>query len=146
MSKRYRPRNGLKLNRLKGANQTDGPSADINSIIAQFKKTGTMPSVPRRNPLYGDFTFGDDIHEVREAIFEAEDRFSELPSAVRAAAQNDWGQFLKMFNDPEQQKILEEAGLKITDTPIPNNSPPPTSEPINDETPTPTTTPTSNES
>lgn len=114
-----------------GANQND--TQDMNVLIAQYKKHGTMPNVPVKNPLYGDFTFPDDIHEVREATIIAEERFGELPADVRTAAKNDWIEFLEMFDDPDRQKTLIDAGLEInsapsekqTQTRIPNNSPPP---------------------
>lgn len=123
--KRPYPRVSLRLNRDGGANPADGPAADINSIVAQYKKSGTVPQVTQRNPLYGDFTFPEDIHEIREASEKAEDRFMDLPSQIREAAQHDWVTFLDMFNNEEGMKILEKAGLKITETPIPNNSPKP---------------------
>lgn len=126
----------LSLNTKGGANQADAKAADINVIVAQYKKNGTLPMVARSNPLYGDFTFPEDLHLMREAVHQAEDRFDDLPADVRTAAQNDWVRFLQMFDDPDEQKILEQAGLQLTDNPIPNNSPPP------EETPPPVTSTT----
>lgn len=125
---RRRPRKGLKLNTRKGANQADKQGADVNTIVAQYRKSGTMPRVGLKNPLYGDFTFPEDIHEQREAMFRAEDRFMDLPSAVRAKADNDWVKFLTMFEDPEKRSWLETAGLVISDNSEPEtDSPPPPS-------------------
>lgn len=120
-----------------GANQNDSMSMD--QLVAQYKKHGTMPNVPQNNPLYGDFTFPEDIHEIREATLKAEERFGQLPADVRTAAQNDWIKFLEMFNDPEGQSELIEAGLEInSETEPPTN---PNTPPASDESPSTTTTP-----
>lgn len=103
----------LSLDTSGGANRADAAGANINVIVAQYKKTGTLPAVSSRNPLYGDFTFGEDIHEVREAVFEAEQRFNQLPADVRTLCDNDWVQFMDRFDDPHQRQALMDAGLSI---------------------------------
>lgn len=117
----------LSLNTDGGANPADAKGTDINQIVAQYKKTGTLPKVASLNPLYGDFTFSEDIHEMREAVYHAEQRFEQLPADVRSLADNDWVRFIEMFNDPAERASLETAGLQIQ--PIPNNSPPPVAPP-----------------
>lgn len=112
-----RVRHALYLDRSGGANPADAAGADINQIIAVYRKTGTLPNVALSNPLYGDFTFPDDIHSMREAVSQAEDRFDRLPSSVRSLCDNDWVQFLDRFNDPEGRASLEAAGLQIGDVP-----------------------------
>lgn len=123
---RSTPRVGLSLDQSGGANQADGPATDINSIVAQYRKSGTLPNVAKQNPLYGDFTFGNDLHEIRTAMFEAEDRFMDLPASVREASEHDWVQFLALFDTEDGQKTLTDAGLIIKDPdvitlPIPDN-------------------------
>lgn len=139
------PRRAVSLKTHGGANQADAAGADINTIVAQFRKTGTMPRVNLRNPLYGDFTFPDDIHSMFEAVAQAHDRFMQLPADVRTAADNEEEIFLEMWKTDEGRKKLEDAGLKINNPPIPNNSPPqppdPEPTPTNDPVPTPTTDP-----
>lgn len=138
MTERQRatPRVSLSLDTTGGSNQEDSAFTNINRTVAQFREHGTLPQVPNLNPLYGDFTFPEDIHSVREAVQKAEDRFMDLPSDVRNASGNDWVQFLKMFSDAEGQKVLVEAGLElvepITTQPIPDPPPPATT-----STPTP---------
>lgn len=139
----------LKLDTKGGANQADGPGANINTLVAQYKKNGTLPIVATSNPLWGDFTFPEDIHSVREAVHEAEDRFMELPADIRTLCNNDWVQFLERFNTPDGKASLEQAGLIIQNTPptpletapIPNNSPTP-SVPPSPTDPPPGTPPT----
>lgn len=112
------PRVALFLDRSGGANPADAAGVNINKIMAVFKKTGTLPNVQLSNPLYGDFTNPEDIHSIREAVHEAEDRFAELPAKVRALCENDWVQFLERFDDPDGQKTLLDAGLTIGPPPV----------------------------
>ncbi len=131
-----RRRVALALDTSGGANAADADGSDINKIMATFKKTGTLPNVGRTNPLYGDFTFPEDIHSVREAVERAGDRFMDLPADVRSVCENDWVQFYELFKTEEGRAKLTEAGLQINDqtnttipdpitTPeIPNETPP----------------------
>lgn len=115
---RLTPRVSLRLDRSGGANQADAAGTDINSIVAQYKKYGTIPNVPQLNPLFGDFSHPEDIHSMREAVYTAEERFNQLPAAVRTLCDNDWVQFLDRFSDPAAQAELVSAGLQIT-APLP---------------------------
>lgn len=129
---------GKSLSSKGGANQTDAPGLEINAIVAQYRKHGTLPKVTLNNPLYGDFTFPEDIHSVREAVEKAEDRFDNLPASVRSAAENDWVTFLEMIQNDEQKQVLIDAGLEIVENtpPIPDeNTPPVTNTPPPSETP-----------
>ncbi len=130
-----RRRVALALDTSGGANPADADGTDINKIMAKFKKTGTLPNVAQKNPLYGDFTFPEDIHSVREAVERAEDRFMDLPADVRSVCKNDWVQFYELFKTTEGQEILTEAGLEINDSTI-------TTSPETSETPDPTETET----
>jgi len=137
--KRSTKRVSLSLDRSGGANPADAPGADINTIVAQYKKHGTLPNVAKLNPLYGDFTFGEDLQTIRIAMDEASDRFDNLPADIRSAADNDWGKFIEMFNDPDQKELLQNAGLIISENPdtakTPPNPPPqpPTDPPKTDD-------------
>ena len=111
------PRVSLSLDTSRGASTADAKGADINLIVAQYKKSGTLPRVAMSNPLYGDFTFPEDLHLMREAVERAEDRFMDLPADVRAAADNDWVEFMRMFDDPSRRPVLEAAGLILDSSP-----------------------------
>lgn len=117
----------------KGANPDDAPGTDINSIVAQYRRNGTLPAVPQNNPLYGDFTGPQDLHDAQIQIQRAQERFAELPSDIRTAADNDEVRFLEMFGDPEQLPLLENAGLVVI-KPDPNPTPTPSETP---DTPSP---------
>lgn len=118
-SRRHTRRTARALDRSGGANQDDLAAADIHKIVAQYERHGTLPVVHQSQPLYGDFTFSEDLHDVREAHLQAEERFMELPSSVRTAAGNDWVRFLEMFEDPASRDLLIEAGLVVDTSPLP---------------------------
>lgn len=126
---RIGPRVSISLDTSKGANQADRAGADINTIVAQYRKSGTLPRVARTNPLYADFTFGTDMHETREAFYEAEQRFQALPADVRTLCDNDPLEFIERFADSTKLQEMVDAGLQVeglTPTPTP---PPPIPEP-----------------
>lgn len=118
-----------------GANSADADGVNINKIMAKFKKHGTLPRVNTQNPLYGDFTFPEDIHSVREAVHQAEDRFMDLPADVRSVCENDWVNFYELFSTPEGRETLTEAGLQIGTTPIEPQPTPTPPEPDPEPTP-----------
>lgn len=118
-------RTAVSLDRSGGAVQTDRAGADINTIVAQYRKNGTLPAVRMLNPLYGDFTFPEDPHSVFEAVAQAQDRFDHLPAAVRAAAGNDPATFLAMMDDEQARDELVKAGLQIVDEAAPASPPQP---------------------
>ncbi len=141
---------GLSLNTDGGASSADAAGADINKIMAIYRKHGTLPRVPNNNPLYGDFTFPENIHEIREAIAIAEDRFRQLPADVRSLCDHDMVTFHDKFNDPDERQTLVAAGLQIgppqTPTtlppePAPNDNMPPSSPPASTDTTTTDPTP-----
>lgn len=133
-------RRSTKLSTHGGANPDDEPGTNINSLFAQYRRTGTMPSVPLQNPLYGDFTHPQDLHQALEQIDRSNDTFNALPSDVRTLADNDPVKFLAMCEDPDQRALLESAGLTFTTTteePTPTSPTTPDSDPAHPVTATP---------
>ena len=102
----------------------DLAGADINKIVAQYRKNGTLPRVNNQNPLFGDFTGPSDLQEQMETVQAATDRYMELPADVRNVSNNDPVRFLEMFDSPEQRVLLESAGLSIRTPEEPQETPP----------------------
>lgn len=96
-----------------GANKDDLAGADINKIVAQYRKNGTLPRVNPSKPLYGDFTGPSDLQAQLEAVQDAHDRFMELPADVRSAADNSPVRFLEMFDNEAERDLLTSAGLIV---------------------------------
>lgn len=106
------------LNTDGGTNPDDAKGTNLNTLVAQYRKNGTMPNVYVQQPLApSDLVEPRSLHEAIEQSQAAFDRFNELPADVRTAAENDPVRFLEMFNDPTQRDLLESAGLITINTP-----------------------------
>lgn len=111
-----------------GANPDDAASANINTLIAQYTKNGTMPAVHIQQPLAPSTIIEPaTLHDAYEQIQAANDRFNELPADVRTAADNDPVKFLEMVADDNQRVLLESAGLLVNHPTSTNTDPPTTS-------------------
>lgn len=106
-------------------NQDDARGTDINVLVAQYMKNGTMPNVYVGDPLWGDFTSPDDLQSCFERWQLAKEKFNDLPATVREAADHDPVQFLRMFDDEGGRQILVDNGLAVDDERNEGNQPPP---------------------
>lgn len=84
--------------------------ADINNIVNQYHRTGLLPQGTRQ-PMFGDFSSGDDFAESLIRIQEAQADFDALPSAIRTEFGNDPAQLLSFMQDPENLEEAIEMGL-----------------------------------
>lgn len=109
-------------------------ACDINNIVDQHRKTGLITHVNDKTPLYGDFSEANDLHTAMERVSAAEASFDALPSAVRAAAENNPVRFLEMLDDEDQAKLLAKAGLVFDPEAPPAAAPPSPHEPSDPET------------
>lgn len=109
----------------------DARAANPNIIMAQYRKTGTLPGVSHQIPLYGDFTGPEDLQRQLDNVGAAFDRYDMFPASVREASDHSPIRFLEMWDDPEQRVLLQDAGLVIED---------PTLQPLDDPTPEPSPT------
>lgn len=95
----------------KGARQADAASCDINNIVKQFDKTGTLPMVDV-NALYADVSTIGDYRSALEQVALADEYFMALPPKVRERFGNDPAEFLDFTSKPENRKeLLEMLGL-----------------------------------
>lgn len=120
-----RRRSSLSLDRSGGANRADAAATDIKTIMAQWKHHGTMPAIQLSNPLYGDHTGPDNLHDTWLAVQAAQDRFNLLPMSVRNVAHTPQG-FLDLLDTEDGRQRLVDAGLQIipetTSAPAPSPS------------------------
>ena len=94
--------------------QTGHITADIDSLVAQYRKTGTFPRMTVNDGLYGDFSGPQDLQDQFLAVQAAQDRFNDLPSSVRKLADHSPVRLLEMIEDPETLNDLMDAGLILT--------------------------------
>lgn len=86
---------------------------DVNLIVARHAKTGAIPHITSREPVFGDFTDSVDLKQSLDNVMDAQERFSRFPSRVRQAAQNDPVRFLEMLATQEGSQYLYDAGLEL---------------------------------
>lgn len=104
--------------------------SDINTIMAQYMRTGEMPHINEVAPQFLDVTDMDfQVH--MNYIREAQELFDDLPSQIRNRFQNDPGAFIDFTSDPINRPELAKMGLLSTEatrailspTPPSQNSP-----------------------
>lgn len=84
---------------------------DINNILRKFNKTGQLPEMIKRNPIYGDFSEPVDYQEALNIVLHADEQFRNLPARVRERFGNDPKRFLEFVSDPSNGEELVEMGL-----------------------------------
>ena len=98
-------------------------NANINTIMAKYKKTGLVPT-NQTSAQYGDFTGSADFQESKNRIIQANSNFMELPSDIRSMFNNDAGEFLDFVLDPDNEAEAIKLGLlppievEETETPV----------------------------
>lgn len=102
---------------------------DINKILAKYAKTGQLPDMIKKNPIYGDFAESVDYHEAMNTMLLAQEQFANLPAEVRKRFQNEPQEFLEFANNPENLHEMVKLGLatyKPGQEPTEANNPPST--------------------
>lgn len=107
---------------------------DINKLMAQYEKTGILPTVNGREPQYIDVSNVPDLAEAHRILQEATASFMSLPATVRRDFDNDPIKFINFAEDPENLEKLREWKLA---PPAPVEPPPQKVEIINPPEPTP---------
>ena len=101
----------------KGANVDDARGTDINTLVAQYRKTGTVPNVAQRDPYFSMDLDPRDLTAAYELVATADARFEDLPAAVRKLCDHRPENLLTMLQDPDKSADLEAAGLTISNNP-----------------------------
>lgn len=96
--------------------QADAAGANINTMMAQWLKTG-IPPQSNKEARYGNFENAEDYLSCMTKVAEAEAEFMRLSPAVRKACGQDPGKFLDLVFDPERREELVELGLMESQVP-----------------------------
>lgn len=91
--------------------QSFSQAADINFIMKQFEKTGTIEDRDGGGMTFGDFTGVEDFHTALNKVHAAERAFAELPAEIRARMQHDPGVFMEFVGDPDNLDEGIQLGL-----------------------------------
>ncbi len=109
-----RPNGGRRvIQRLSRKQMTEPQHAgttNINEIMAKYHKSGLLPQ-QMEGYCYGDFSSGENYHEIQNKLLAAQESFLSLPSDLRRRFENDPAQFLDFYQDPENAAELVEMGL-----------------------------------
>ena len=89
--------------------QSQAQSADINYILKNYRKTGTMEHAKEFAGRYDDVTVND-FTEAMILTTEAKNMFDELPSHIRNLTGSPQG-FLEFTQNPENKQQLIDLGL-----------------------------------
>ena len=82
--------------------------ADINKILARFKKTGVVTHLSKYQAHYGDLT-GDSLQEAIQRVELAHEIFNDLPSEIRSEFNQDPAAYLDFVNDPANADRLDQV-------------------------------------
>lgn len=107
---------------------------DINTIMAQYERTGEIFHINEAAPQYLDCN-GDDFRANMDYIAGAFSMFEELPSSIRAQFDNDPATFLDFTSQAKNYPELAAMGLLSPEAaekylnPAPTPTAPPTAPP-----------------
>ncbi len=83
---------------------------DINVIMAQYLKTGSISHFARHSPRY-DFADSVTFHDAMNVVMEGDRMFADLPSKLRARFKEP-GDFLDFVQDEDNAEEMIELGLR----------------------------------
>lgn len=99
------------------------PECNINGILEKFSTTGTLvdPMVPRtRSAMSGDFRgIPSNFQELQNTLIEAQKSFMSVPAKIRQRFNNDAGEFVRFFENPENRQECISMGLIPETKPTP---------------------------
>jgi hypothetical protein len=100
--------------------QSDKKSSDINTIMANYAKTGLLPVQQEKIAQYIDNTEIPSLEQAHDLIREAQEQFIALPSDIRKLMDNDPRKLQGFISNPENRTMLENYGiLKKQVAPVP---------------------------
>lgn len=91
--------------------QNHKDECNIHTILKQFKMTGIINHINQHQAQFIDLPDGLDFQEAMNTTIRAQEAFAALPSLVRDRFNNNAGEFLAAFQDPEMRDELTRLGL-----------------------------------
>lgn len=109
--------------------------ANINTIMAQYEKSGVISHINTTPPAYLDVSDVPNLANAIQLIRDSETAFMTLPAKTRLEFDNDPVKFIDWAQNPDNIDKLREYGLA---EPLPIDPPPTKVEIINPPDPAPT--------
>lgn len=97
--------------------QSEAKATNINTIVAQYDRTGVLPT-DGRQALFADVADAPDYRTALDLIRNAEELFMDIPATVRARFENDPAVFLDFTSDPDNRAEMVEMGLLEAPEPV----------------------------
>lgn len=98
---------------------------DVNLIVANYDRTGMLTHINESAGLYMDVSEVGDYRTALDNVLAVESVFMKLPSATRAALNNDPALYLDLVSDPEANRAtLVDLGLLAETPPVAPKTPP----------------------
>jgi len=112
---RDEPYPGIDCSQGIGADQSFKDDADINVIMARYRKTGHLVDPSRkatREPFFEDVSMApEDYLEAQTRLQNAERAFMDLPSTVRNMFENSPAELLEWLQDEKNHEEARKLGL-----------------------------------
>lgn len=91
--------------------QSDKNMVNINTIMANYAKTGILPQFPEKIEQYLDVTQIPSYMEAQEQIAEARDLFMQLPATIRKDMNNNPQNLESYLTDERNKEKLIKYGI-----------------------------------
>lgn len=85
--------------------------ADINNLMAQYEKTGILPTVNRADPAFLDVSDVPDLQSAMALVAAAQEAFMSLPASTRLTFDNDPVKFVAFAENPDNIEQMREWKL-----------------------------------
>lgn len=102
--------------------QADLPGCDLNTIMAQYERTGLTGFEDRlASGGFVDLASMPDFRAAQDIVAHASETFASLPAHIRKRFSNDPAEFLSFFDDPANIDEAVKLGLATLPEPPPSN-------------------------
>lgn len=117
-----RERRQIDCSHPKLTDQSFAKMCDINTIMAQYAKTGMLPHFKKADPQFIDTTELPSLMDAHAAVNHSKKLFNDLPAVIRRAMDNNPANLENYLSDPENQKFLLKHGVLEDKTPKPKEN------------------------
>lgn len=90
--------------------QSEARQTDINFIMAQYEKNGTLP-ISQVEGMFEDVSEVGSYREMLDAVRVADEAFMSLPAKVRSHFDNNPALLLDAMNDESRRQELVDLGV-----------------------------------
>lgn len=105
------PRKLIKFTQESKTHQSFHKECNINSIMANYEKSGLLTHTNNREPAFGDFSEMPSYQDSLDLIIHSQSLFDKLPALVRKRFHNDPVEFLEFAQNSENQAEMVKLGL-----------------------------------